>query len=117
MDIAPWFDVPVADDSSSKTSKSRSSLMSKGTVEQRRKLLEKERNEEMKKLQEEEGKLAVDLELGEVATAVTLQSFVRGSLSRGNSRGESREGGGGLGATEEGGEREVEPAGFIVFPM
>jgi len=84
LDIAPWFQVqkPEEDEDSIKSKKSRV----KGNAQQRRKAKEKEREREMVKLKKEGERLEVEKELGEVASTVTMQAFVRGSISRGSSR-------------------------------
>lgn len=89
LDIAPWF-TPDKDNEEEVVTTASSSLRSKGTAQHRRKAKEKEREKELDRLKKEGELLVQEEELAGVASAVVLQSFVRGSLSRGNSREGSR---------------------------
>jgi hypothetical protein len=97
LDVAPWFDVPFVEDDEDEDGKSKArSAASRGTAQQRRQAAQKERARELKKLKESEKKMVNELDLGELGGIVSLQSFVRGSLSRGSqSRGGGGRGGGG----------------------
>jgi hypothetical protein len=99
LDIAPWFEVPKASEEDEESLRSLKKQKSrKGNAEQRRKAKEKERERDMVKAKKEGERLQVEKELGELASTITMQAFVRGSLSRGNTpvmrRGGAERGGG-----------------------
>lgn len=86
LDVQPWFILPPKEKENSLGDGSKRKGKSRGTLVQRRKAKEKERDVEMKGLKEEGGRLEWEQEKGEMASVITMQSFVRGSLSRGGSR-------------------------------
>ena len=94
LDVRPWFSlparVPVEDEAGSLMSAGggggKRKTRMRGTLMQKRMAVEKKREKEMKELKEQEAGLEWKAELGELASLVTLQSFVRGSMSRGGAR-------------------------------
>ncbi|GMI10761.1 hypothetical protein TrRE_jg3073 [Triparma retinervis] len=98
LDVAPWFEVPKVEEDEESLKSLKKKKSRKGNAEQRRKAKEKEREREMEKVKKEGERLGVENELGELASAVTMQAFVRGSLSRGNTPVEGKRRGGGEGA-------------------
>ena len=89
LDVQPWFILPPKDEDSlgdASTLGSKKKGRTRGTIAQKWKAKEKEREVEMKQLKEEGGRLEFEQEKGKMASIITMQSFVRGSLSRGGSR-------------------------------